>query len=112
MMNRTLRLGAMVVILGAVGACAMGPHKTDTQKQADDSMADQVERALAADQTLYSRHITVKADDGVVRLSGFVWDPPDLVTAERIAGDVPGVTHVVNSLELERNGQGNSPVSR
>ena len=112
MVTRTLHRGAVILILGGLGACAMGPPKTDAQKQADDSMADRVEQALAADKDLYSRHITVRADDGVIRLSGLVWDPPDLVQAERIAGGVPGVTRVVNSLELERAGQGNSPVTR
>ena len=111
-MSRALRVGTAAAILGALGACAMAPHKTDAQKQADDAMADRVTQALAADQELYSRHITVRADDGVIRLTGFVWDPPDLVQAERIAESVPGVTRVENSMELQRNGQGNSPVSR
>ncbi len=109
---RTLRLSVFSVIVCALGACAMGPPKTEAQRQADNAMADRVQQALAADKELYSRHITVKADDGVVRLTGYVWDPPDLVQAERIAGSVPGVTRVDNSLELQRNGQGNSPVSR
>lgn len=110
--SRALRVGAAAVILAALAACAMGPHKSDAQKQADDAMADRVTQALAADQELYSRHITVRADDGVVRLTGFVWDPPDLVEAVRIAEAVPGVMRVENSIELQRNGQGNSPVSR
>jgi osmotically-inducible protein OsmY len=105
-------MGLMSAIVCALGACAMGPPKTDAQQKADEAVADRVQQALAADKELYSRHITVKADNGVVRLSGFVWDPPDLVEAERIAGSVPGVTRVDNSLELQRNGQGNSPVSR
>ena len=109
MFAKTLWVGAVVAVLGA---CAMAPQKTDAQKQADDAVAARVDQALAADQELYSRHITVRADDGVVRLSGFVWDPPDLVEAERIAGAVPGVTRVENAIELQRNGQGNSPVSR
>ncbi len=112
MMTRRLHPAAVALILSGLGACAMGAHKTDAQKQADDAVVGRVEQALAADQDLYSRHITVRADDGVVNLSGFVWDPPDLVEAERIAGAVPGVTRVVNSLELERNGQSNSPVAR
>jgi osmotically-inducible protein OsmY len=111
MMSRTLPVAAAAILCG-LAACAMGPPKSDAEKQADDAVASRVEQALAADKDLYSRHITVRADDGVVRLSGFVWDPPDLVEAERIAGSVPGVTHVDNSLELERNGQGNSPVTR
>lgn len=112
MFAKTSRRGAVAVLLGALSACAMGPQKSDAQKQADDAMADRVTQALSADQALYSRHITVRADNGVIRLTGFVWDPPDLVEAERIAAAVPGVTRVENSIELQRNGQGNSPVSR
>ena len=112
MFAKTLRIGAAAVFLCGLGACAMGPQKSDAQKKADDAMADRVTQALAADEELYSRHITVRADDGVVRLTGFVWDPPDLVEAVRIAEAVPGVTRVDNAIELQRNGQGNSPVSR
>jgi hyperosmotically inducible protein len=111
-MSKALRVGTAVAILGGLAACVTAPHKTDAQKQADDAMADRVTQALSADQELYSRHITVRADDGVIRLAGFVWDPPDLVEAVRIAEAVPGVTRVENSIELQRNGQGNSPVSR
>jgi hyperosmotically inducible protein len=116
-MNRTNRARIAVtvflmVVTGSLAACAMQSHKSAAASQADRSTAQRVETALAADQELYSRHITVRADDGVVRLTGFVWDPPDLVEAERIAEAVPGVTRVVNSLELQRNGMDNSPVSR
>lgn len=93
-------------------AACTGPRKSEAQAQADKATAQRVESALAADQELFSRHITVKADDGVVRLTGFVWDPPDLEEAIRIAEAVPGVARVVNSLELQRNGMDNSPVSR
>jgi osmotically-inducible protein OsmY len=48
----------------------------------------------------------------VVRLSGYVWDPPDLVEAKRVAALVPGVSQVVNELELERNGNDNSGITR
>ena len=112
-LSKTLHSGLWTAVLcAALGACATSPHKTEAQRQSDKAVIDRVEAALAADQELYSRHITVRADEGVVRLTGFVWDPPDLVEAERIAGAVPGVTRVVNALELQRNGQGNSPVSR
>ena len=75
-------------------------------------MAERVELALNSDNELYARHIIVRADNGVVRLSGFVWDPPDLVEAVRIASAVQGVSRVVNTLELQRNGVDNSAVSR
>jgi osmotically-inducible protein OsmY len=112
MNTRTGRAGLVVAFLAAVAACASGPPKTAAQRLADQATADRVELALAADEDLYSRHIIVRADEGVVRLSGFVWDPPDLVTAERIAGSVQGVAKVVNALELQRNGVDNSAVSR
>jgi osmotically-inducible protein OsmY len=102
----------VMFLTGCLTACALGSHKSAASDRADRSTAQRVESALAADQELYSRHITVRADEGVVRLTGFVWDPPDLVAAERIAEAVPGVTRVVNSLELQRNGMDNSPVSR
>lgn len=103
-------LGLAAILCGTV-ACTL-PHKSDAQRQADNEMANHVEQALAADKELFSRHIIVRADDGVVRLTGFVWDPPDIVEAERIASAVEGVSKVVNSLELQRNGMDNSPVSR
>jgi osmotically-inducible protein OsmY len=111
-MSKKLRMTVTAAILCGLTACAMGPHKTDAERQADNATADRVEQALVSNKELYSRHITVRADGGVVRLTGFVWDPPDLVEAERIAEAVPGVTKVVNSLELQRNGMDNSPVSR
>jgi len=67
---------------------------------------------LDTDKKLYARHITVRADNGVVRLTGYVWDPPDLIEAKRVAALVPGVSQVVNDLELERNGSDNSGITR
>jgi osmotically-inducible protein OsmY len=68
--------------------------------------------ALSADEELYSRHINVHANNGVIRLSGYVWTQPDLEEAKRVAESVQGVARVVDDLELERGGIDNSPVSR
>jgi osmotically-inducible protein OsmY len=111
-MRQIFRSGIAIALVCALAACALGPPKTDAQAQADKATADRVESALAADKELYSRHITVHVDGGVARLTGFVWDPPDLEEAVRIAEAVQGVSRVVNSLELQRNGMDNSPVSR
>jgi hyperosmotically inducible periplasmic protein len=89
----------------------MGPRKTEAEKQADQATMQRVQQALDADNVLYARHILIRADGGVVRLSGFVWDPPDLVEAERVAGSVQGVSRVVNALELQRNGIDDSSVA-
>lgn len=110
--NRATR--AVVVLAAAciLAACASGPPKTEAQKQADQALAERVQTALTTDKEFYGRLITVRADNGVVYLAGYVWDPPDIATARIIAEGVDGVASVVNNLELQRNGIDNSPVAR
>lgn len=95
----------------ALAACATDP-RSDAQRQADRQIAENVQAALDADKELYAKHIFVRADNGVVRLSGYVWTQPDLLEAEQIAGTVQGVSKVVNDLELQRNGVDDSGVTR
>jgi osmotically-inducible protein OsmY len=102
---------AAVLVLGSV-ACATGPLKSEAERTADKETVNRVQLALNSDQQLFARHITVRADGGVVSLGGYVWSQPDLEAAQRIAADVSGVTRVVNEMELERGGVDNSPVSR
>lgn len=101
-----------VAVLCGVAACASGPPKTDAERQADKATAERVEAALTADKGLYAKHIFVHADNGVVHLTGYVWDASDFQTATIIAEGVQGVTRVVNSLELNRNGNENGSVAR
>jgi osmotically-inducible protein OsmY len=111
-MKRISCVALAAVWLCSAVACSLGPRKTEAEKQADQATMQRVQQALDADRLLYSRHILVRADGGVVRLSGFVFDQPDLLEAERVAGSVQGVTRVDNTLELQRNGTDNSAVSR
>jgi hyperosmotically inducible periplasmic protein len=106
------RAACLVLGTACLVACATGPLETPAEQQANKATVDKVEQALSADSTLYARHIIVRADNGVVRLTGFVWDQPDLIEAQRIAQSVPGVIRVVNALELQRNGVDNSGVTR
>ena len=110
---RRLACAAVLTALlcGGLG-CAAPPAKSEAQRQADREIAQSVQAALNADKQLYARHIFVRADNGVVRLSGFVWETPELFEAKRVAEQVPGVSQVVNDLELERNGMDNSGVTR
>ena len=62
--------------------------------------------ALTSDKTLYARHINVRADNGVVTLSGHVWTTEELVAAPQIAEAVPGVTQ---SGESDRGGSRRHP---
>ena len=111
-MKGILRTVLTVALVCGVVACAAGPRKSDAERQADADMANKVQVALTADQELFSRHITVRADEGVVHLGGYVWTQPELEDAIHIAESVPGVVKVVSSMELDRSGLSNSSVSR
>jgi osmotically-inducible protein OsmY len=100
-----------VGLLCGLGACASTP-KTEQQEHADQVTAERVEAALNSDRSLFAKHINVRADNGVVRLSGYVWEASDFEEATSIAAAVPGVVRVVNDLELNRNGNDNGPVAR
>jgi osmotically-inducible protein OsmY len=112
LVDRTARAAVLGAVLCAVVACATDAGKSDTQRRADREVAERVQSALNADDKLYARHIFVRADGGVVHLSGYVWDPPDLLEARHVAELVQGVTKVVNDLELQRNGMDNNGVTR
>ena len=111
-MFRFLKCVLAVAALCGVAACASGPPKTDAQAQADKAMAERVEAALNADKSLFAKHITAHADNGVIRLTGYVWESGDFEEATYIASTVPGVVKVVNDLELNRNGDESGNVSR
>jgi osmotically-inducible protein OsmY len=102
---------AALVVCSAV-ACTTGPRKSEAERQADADTANRVQAALNADKELFSRHITVRADGGVVLLGGYVWTQPELEDAKRIAGLVPGVTKVVDRMEVDRSGISDSAVTR
>jgi osmotically-inducible protein OsmY len=104
--------GVAVAVLCGVAACASAPPETEAQAQANKVMAERVEAALNADKSLFAKHITAHADNGVVRLTGYVWETTDFDEATYIATNVPGVTKVVNDLELNRNGNDNGPIAR
>ena len=110
--NRAGRAALAVALLSSLLGCVLTAHRTEAQKQADKEIADRVDNALQADHLLYAKHISVRVDNGVARLSGYVWEAPDLIEAQRITAGVAGVTGVENDLELQRNGLGDSPVAR
>ena len=107
-------LSALVLAAAVVGltACLSGPPKTEAQRQADKDLADQVQTALTSDKTLYARHINVHADNGVVTLSGHVWTTEEMAAAPQIAQSVPGVSKVVNRIEVDRGAIQDSGVTR
>jgi osmotically-inducible protein OsmY len=104
-----------VVAAALTASCASAPPKLSEQAAAesasyDDTVASTVYSALQADPTYYFRHVDVQVNNGVARLSGFVWSADAVYRARRIASQTPGVTSVVTTgLELERNGRDTGP---
>lgn len=111
-MMKRVSFPVAVALLCGVAACASGPPRTAAQIQTDKETAARVEAALHADDGLYANHISVRVDNGVVRLTGYVWNASDFQTCIIIAEGVEGVTAVVNNLELNRNGNDNGSVAR
>jgi len=111
-MKRVLRTVLAAVIVSGVVACATGAPKTAAERQADRDTVDRVQLALNSDKLLYARHITVRADNGVVHLGGYVWTQPELEDAISVAESVPGVSKVVDRMEIDRGAVSDSAVTR
>lgn len=93
-------------------AACVGVRKTAEQRADDRALSDNVQAALNADQMLYSRHITIRADNGVVTLTGYAWTPEELQAATMDAQQVSGVTRVINNIEVDRGAIQNSSTTR
>lgn len=100
----------LAVLLVALTSCVTRPPNPPAsrgeQSPTDKATAEQVYKALSADQVYFFKHVDVDVSNGVVTLSGYVWSTLAIYRAKKIAAAVPGVTRVVNQMELERNGIG------
>ena len=103
---------AVAIAVCGLSACLSGPRLTPEQRQSDKDLVESVQSALTADKTLYARHITVRADGGVVTLGGYVWTTEELAAAPEIVRSVAGVTKVVNRIEVDRGAIQDSSVTR
>ena len=101
---RALRLAAIVLAGAQLGACATYVARAPEESAADDALAAQISAALDADPMYYFEHVDVHVNNGIAQLSGYIWSVDALNRAKRIAAGVPGVTEVVDQMELERNG--------
>jgi osmotically-inducible protein OsmY len=80
-----------------------------TAKKRSDPVADEVvtlhvATALHSDPYFYDAHVTVTVSNGVVTLSGIVFDDWDLRDAIRISRRIAGVKRVINELEIHQSG--------
>jgi hypothetical protein len=75
------------------------------QRLADEQIRVRVETALRDNPTLMSNHIDVSIKNGVVTLSGLVFDDWDMRIAWRAARRIAGVRRVVNDMEIKLGGE-------
>lgn len=97
-------IGALALVTASTGVAATSPARPHSERQTDAVTAEQVYAVLNADPIYYFRHVDVSVYDGVVTLSGYVWELQAIYRAQKIAARVPGVTRVVDQMELEREG--------
>jgi osmotically-inducible protein OsmY len=68
----------------------------------DEELTKAVSSALNADPNYYYRHVNVRVDKGVAKLSGYVDSSAAIYRARSVAGKVPGVTRVeTNHLKID-----------
>ena len=88
-------------ITAPAGAPERSPSVEATAATPSDvALAGKVESALAAETALHGSAIAVKADDGVVTLTGSTKDPELRSMAAQVALSVTGVRSVRNELTL------------
>ena len=71
----------------------------------DEAVRKNVEAALRSDPFFYDEHVTVTIKNGIVTLTGIVFDDWDLRAAIRIARRIAGARRVVNDLEIKLGGE-------
>jgi len=75
------------------------------QRLVDEQLRTEVQRALRDDPTLMSDHLDVSIKNGVVTLTGLVFDDWDMRIARRAANHIPGVKRVINDMEIKLGGE-------
>jgi osmotically-inducible protein OsmY len=83
-------------------ACAANRPNSLGQRQSDIRATKEVYSKLNSDPAYYYAHVSIRVENGVAHLSGYVWSTEALYHAKEVATSVPGVTAVVDNLALER----------
>lgn len=104
-MAKIQRIFRFIVCIGLVATflgCAATPQSASTGQMIDDSVITaKVKAAILEEPSLKSLQISVETYKGVVQLSGFVDSVQSVNTAGEVAGRVPGVVSVKNSLTVK-----------
>ena len=73
-------------------------------RESDGVLVARVEDAMQADPYLFVSHVSVSAENGVVRLEGVVEDPFDMLQLVRLARRIAGKRRVINEIEVVTGG--------
>jgi osmotically-inducible protein OsmY len=101
----TAKAASLTLMAVTVTSCSTSAPRSAEQVRADEDTAGRVYAALNADPIYFFRHVDVHVYGGVAHLGGFIWSSDALFRAKEITLKVPGVTQVVNEMELERQGE-------
>lgn len=74
-------------------------------RESDAVLVAKVEQALQKDPYLFVSHISVSAENGVVRVEGVVQDPFDMLQVLRLARRAAGKRRVINEIEFVDGGE-------
>ena len=96
---------AMATMTFAFG-CASTPPESPEQAQADAAIADRVYAALEADRLHLYIGLDVRVRYGAAYIMALTFDPSVRDAATEIARNVPGVTKVVNEIEVSAGSAG------
>jgi osmotically-inducible protein OsmY len=97
--KRVAAVGSASMILGL--ACSSAPPESPQQAQTDEATARRVYAALQSDRLHLYIGLEVVVRDGVAYISALTFDPTVRDAATQIAREVPGVTRVVNEIDVE-----------
>ncbi|MDE2343306.1 MAG: BON domain-containing protein [Betaproteobacteria bacterium] len=103
---RTLILSLLLACSVCLVSCGTPPVRTPAEIEANNHLEAAVRAELNKAPYIYTSHINIKADGGVVTLSDMVTDEYEMNETLRITRKVPGVTKVINELIIDRDGRG------
>jgi osmotically-inducible protein OsmY len=103
-MIRKATISALSVLTLSLSTAQAATAAVSPSVQDDGVIQERIYDALDTDPMYFFRHVDVQVQHGVVTLSGYVWSVHSIYRAEKIAAGVPGVTRVVDQMELERDG--------
>ncbi len=106
LLRKVSRFALLFVFAAFFTALTTSPSRADAGDEADKKIEVAVMQQLANDPNIYAKHIKVSVRRGVVTLGGFVLGVNDLNGAKQSAARVPGVTSVIDKMQLETPGRG------